>query len=180
MDLDGNQILKPTNVDKLKKYYVWERGRRMGGHHFSWPYTLLFPFDIQIIASTLSFVCASKPFFLIVLLILLHWDRGPLVYACFIYEFHEFWAYGRIFLSLFFLPSHYCIPSYRIGCVLHFFFFVSYATCSASSFLHLEWWYSLVHYMEDGHIICIIYTMDIDLKTLSLRRSFHWRDFMLL
>ena len=22
MDLDGNQILKPTNVDKLKKYYV--------------------------------------------------------------------------------------------------------------------------------------------------------------
>ncbi|KAL6318214.1 hypothetical protein AAG906_035720 [Vitis piasezkii] len=33
-DLDGNQFLEPTNVDQLKKYYVQDHGRRMGGHHF--------------------------------------------------------------------------------------------------------------------------------------------------
>ena len=33
-DLDENQFLEPTNVDQLKKYYVCDCGRRMGGHHF--------------------------------------------------------------------------------------------------------------------------------------------------
>ena len=33
-DLDGNKFSKPTNVDQLKKYYVWDYGRKMGGHHF--------------------------------------------------------------------------------------------------------------------------------------------------
>ena len=35
MDLDGNQFLEPTNVDQLKKYYVWDHGRKMGGHHLN-------------------------------------------------------------------------------------------------------------------------------------------------
>ena len=34
MDLDENQFSKPTNVDQLKRYYVWDHGRSMGGHHF--------------------------------------------------------------------------------------------------------------------------------------------------
>ena len=34
--------------------------------------------------------------------------------------------------------------------------------------------------LDDGHIISIIYTTDIDPKTLSLRRSSHWREFMVL
>ena len=34
MDLDGNQFLESTNVDQLKKFYVGDLGRRMGGHHF--------------------------------------------------------------------------------------------------------------------------------------------------
>ena len=34
MDLDGNQFSEPTNVDQLKKFYVCDLGRRMGGHHF--------------------------------------------------------------------------------------------------------------------------------------------------
>ena len=35
MDLNGNRFSKPTNVDQLEKYYVWDCGHRMGGHHFS-------------------------------------------------------------------------------------------------------------------------------------------------
>ena len=118
--------------------------------------------------------------FLIALLTFLHQDRGPLVYGCIVWESHESWAYGYIILSLFFLPLHYCIPSYLIGCVLHLFFFILSTTCSTSSFLHPKQWFSSIHYMEDGHITSIIYTMDIDPKTLSLRRSSHWREFMLL
>ena len=34
MALDGNRFSEPTNVDQLKRYYVWNQGRRMGGHHF--------------------------------------------------------------------------------------------------------------------------------------------------
>ena len=26
--------LEPTNVNQLKKYYVWDHGCKMGGHHF--------------------------------------------------------------------------------------------------------------------------------------------------
>ena len=40
----------------------------MGGHHFSQSYTLLFPYDIQIVASPLSLTCALQSFFLIALL----------------------------------------------------------------------------------------------------------------
>ena len=82
------------------------------------------PFDIQTVASPLSLACASEYFFLIALLTLLHRDRGHLVYVCFISEYHEPWAYGRLFLSLFFLLSHYCNPSYLIGCVFSSFFFL--------------------------------------------------------
>ena len=85
----------------------------------------------------------------------LHPDRGPLVCACIVWESHEFWTYSCIFLSLFFLPSHYCIPSYLIGCVLHLSFILS-TTCFASYSLHPEWWSSSVHYMEDSHIISTI------------------------
>ena len=35
MDLDGNRFSEPTNVDQLKRYYVWDHGHRMGGHYFS-------------------------------------------------------------------------------------------------------------------------------------------------
>ena len=34
MDLNGNRFSELTNVDQLKKYYVWDHGRKMGGHHF--------------------------------------------------------------------------------------------------------------------------------------------------
>ncbi|RVW15496.1 hypothetical protein CK203_096451 [Vitis vinifera] len=34
MDLDGNRLSEPTNVDQLKRYYVETNGRRMGGLHF--------------------------------------------------------------------------------------------------------------------------------------------------
>ena len=33
MYLDVNQFLDPINVDQLKKYYIWDHGRRMGGHY---------------------------------------------------------------------------------------------------------------------------------------------------
>ena len=62
---------------------------------------LVIPFDIHTIASPLSFACASEIFFLITLLTFLHRDKDPLVYACFIYEFHEPCAYGHIFLIIF-------------------------------------------------------------------------------
>ena len=77
-------------------------------------------FDIQTVTSPLSLACVSKSFFLIALLTFLHQDRGPLVYACFIMEFHEPWAYGCIFLSLFFLPYHYTIAFHRISLVVYF------------------------------------------------------------
>ena len=98
----------------------------MGGYHFGQPYTLLFHFDIQTVANPLSLACALQFFFLIALLTSLHRDKGPLVYVCIVWESHEPWAYGCIFLSLFFLPSHYCIPSYLIGCVIHLFFSLFY------------------------------------------------------
>ena len=78
------------------------------------------PFDIQIVASPLSLACVSKSFFLIALLTFLHQDRGPLVYACFIMEFHEPWAYGCIFLSLFFLPYHHTIAFHHMSLVVYF------------------------------------------------------------
>ena len=96
----------------------------MGGHHFGQPCTLLFPFDIQIVARPLSLAYALDYFFLIVLLTFLHRDRAPLVYVCFIQEFRELWAYRHIFFLLFFPPSHYYILSYLIGCILHIFFFI--------------------------------------------------------
>ncbi|RVW29097.1 hypothetical protein CK203_112339 [Vitis vinifera] len=34
MDLDGNRFSELTNMDQLKRYYVSDHGRRMGGHHF--------------------------------------------------------------------------------------------------------------------------------------------------
>ena len=34
MDLDGNRFSEPTNVDQLKRYYVWDHGHRLSGHHF--------------------------------------------------------------------------------------------------------------------------------------------------
>ena len=111
--------------------------------------------------------------------VVINWDRGPLVYACFIQEFHEPWSYRCIFLLLFFLPSHYCIPLYLIGCVLHLFFFILSTTCFALYSLHLEWWSSSVHYMEDSHIIFTIYPIDTDLEILSLRRSSRQRQFLL-
>ena len=58
-----------------------------------------------------------------------------------------------------------------------YIFFVSFSTCSVLSFLYPKCWSSSFYYMEDGHIISIIYTMNIDLKTLSLKRSYHWREF---
>ena len=77
----------------------------------------------------------------------------------------------------FFLSSHYCIISYLIGCFLRFFF-VSFATCSASFFLHPKWWSFSVHYMEDSHVISTIYLTDIGLEILSLRRSSRQREFV--
>ena len=109
----------------------------------------------------------------------LHRDRDPLVYACIVWESHESWTYMCIFLSLFFLPSLYCIPSYLIGCVLYLLFFILSTACFASYSLHPEWWSSLVHYMEDSHIISTIYHTDTDLEILSLRRSSRQREFLL-
>ena len=120
---------------------------------------------------------SSESFFLITLLTFLHRDKGPLVYACFIKEFCEPWAYRHIFISLFFLPSYYCIPSYLISCVLHLSFFILSTTCFASYSPHPEWWSSSVHYMGDSHIISTIYPTDTDLEILSLRRSSCQREF---
>ena len=99
-------------------------------------------------------------------------------------------ASSRSFMSLgpmstsfsHYFSYHHTIAFHHISLVVFFFFFffVSFTTCFSSSFPHPEWWSSSVHYMEDGHIISIICTMDIDLKTLSLRRSYHWREFMVL
>ena len=33
-DLDENQFTEPINVDQLKKFYAYDHGQRMGGHHF--------------------------------------------------------------------------------------------------------------------------------------------------
>ena len=76
------------------------------------------------------------------------------------------------FFSLFFY--HHITILHHISLVVFFIFFcVIFATCSISSFLHLEWWSSLVHYMEDSHIISIINPTGVDPKILSLRRSSH-------
>ena len=78
-------------------------------------------FDIQTIVSPLSLACALQSFFLIALLTFLHQDRGSLVYACFVQEFHEPWTYGRIFLIIFFY--HYIIAFHHISLVVFFFSF---------------------------------------------------------
>ena len=52
-----------------------------------------------------------------------------------------------------------------------YYLFVSYS-------LHLEWWASSVHHMEDSHIIFTIYLTDIGLEILSLRRSSCQREFV--
>ena len=118
--------------------------------------------------------------FLIALLTFLHQDRGPLVYGCIVWESHESWAYGYIILSLFFLPLHYCIPSYLIGCVLHLFFFILSTTSFASYSLHPKRWSSSVHYIEDSHIISTIYHTDTNSEILSLRISSRQRVFCYL
>ena len=59
-------------------------------------------FDTQSTASPLSLACALQFFYLIALLIFLHRDWGPLVYACIVWKPHEPWTYRCIFLSLFF------------------------------------------------------------------------------
>ena len=107
----------------------------------------------------------------------LHWNRGRLVYARIVWESHESWTYRCIFLSLFFLPSLYCISSYLIGHVLHSFFFILSNVCFASYHFHPKWWFSSVHCMEDSHVIPAIYHTDTDSKILSLRRSSHLREF---
>ena len=100
-------------------------------------------FDIQTVASPLSLACALESLFLIVLLTLLHLDRGPLVYVCFIQEFHEPWAYERIFFIIFLtiILSHFI--TFHLLCSLFYFFlffyFVLFATYSTSSFFHPEW-----------------------------------------
>ena len=34
MYLNENQFLDLTNMDQLKKHYIWDRGSRMGDHNF--------------------------------------------------------------------------------------------------------------------------------------------------
>ena len=90
--------------------------------HDGWPSFRLaiYPFIILIykpllahwashVHYNLSFLTSCSHFF----------TGGPLVYACIVWESHESWTYRCMFLSLFFLPSFYCIPSYLIGCVLY-------------------------------------------------------------
>ena len=75
---------------------------------------------------------------------------------------------------------HHTIAFHHISLVVLFIsFFVSFSTCSASSFLHPEWWSFSVHYMEYSHIISTIYPTDTDSKILSLRRSSCQREFLL-
>ena len=149
--------------------------------HDGWPSFRLaiYPFIILIykpllahwashVHYNLSFLTSCSHFF----------TGGPLVYACIVWESHESWTYRCMFLSLFFLPSFYCIPSYLIGCVLHLFFFILSTACFASYSLHPERWSSLVHYMENGHIISTVYPTDTNSEILSLRRSSRQREFL--
>ena len=77
------------------------------------------PFDIQTVVSPLSLTCALQPFFLTTLLTFLHRDRGPLVYACIVWEFHEPWTQGLILLHYLFLSLHHCISSHLTVRVIH-------------------------------------------------------------
>ena len=83
---------------------------------------------------------------------------------------------GAFFSHYFFLLPHYCIPSYLISYVFHLSFFIL-STCFASYPLHPEWWASLVHDMEDSHIISTVYLTEMGLEILSLRRSSRYREF---
>ena len=103
----------------------------------------------------------------------LHFYIGIGALWCMNVSFRSFMSLGPTntsFSHYFFLPSHYSIPSYLIGCVLHLFF-VLFATCSASSFLHPKWWSFSIHYMEYSHIIFIIYPIVTYSEILSFRRS---------
>ena len=74
---------------------------------------LITSFVIQTVTSPLSLTFTSQYFFLVILLTFLHQNRGPLVYAYFVQESHEPWAYGHILLIFFpiitsphFITSH--------------------------------------------------------------------------
>ena len=75
-----------------------------------------------------------------------------------IFSYHHTTAFHCILLVVFFI----------------FFIFLSFilsTTCVASYSLYPEWWSSSVHYLENSHIISIIYPMDTDSEILSLKRS---------
>ena len=85
---------------------------------------------------------------------------------------------GMFFSHLF---SYHCtsaFSSHLIGYVIHLSFLILSTICLFRISLHPGWWASLVHHMEDSHIISTIYPTDIGLEILSLRRSSCQREFV--
>ena len=149
----------------------------MGGHHFGQLY-LFIPLLIYIdycqpieprIITFLSYHLAH----------ILHRDRGPLVYACIVWEFHESWTYRCIFLSLFFPTTallHSFISHQSCFFVSHSLFYLLVllhilSTSSGNPPQFITW--------GDSYIISTIYHTDTDLEILSLRRSSCQREFLL-
>ena len=178
MDLDGNRFSEPTNVDQLKRYYVWDHGHRMGAiisvsHIPCYSlliYRPLLAHWVSHVHYSFSFLSPCSHFYTwIGALWCMHALFGSLM---------SLGPIGASFSLYFFLAPLYCISSHLIGQVFHSFSFILSTACFTSYSLHPEWWSSSIRYMKDSHIIFAIYPTETDSEILSLRRSSHQREFL--
>ena len=104
---------------------------------------LVIPFDTQSVASPLSLAYALQPFFLIALLTFSHRDMGLLMYVCIVWQFHEPWTQGHVFLIIFSYHCTFAFSSHLVGYVIHLFFLILSTTCLFHISLHPEFLFTL-------------------------------------
>ena len=122
-------ILRANQCGSAKEVLCLRPWSQDGWPSFRLAITLLFLCDTQSVVSPLSLTCVLQPFFLIALLTFSHRDRGPLMYACIVWEFHEPWTQGHVFLIFFPItaPLHFHLTLF--GCVIHLFFLILSTIC---------------------------------------------------
>ena len=124
-------ILRANQCGSAKEVLCLRLWSQDGWPSFRLAITLLFLCDTQSVASPLSLACALQSFFLIALLTFSHRDRGPLVYACIVWEFHEPWTQGHVFLIIFSYHYTSAFSSHLIGYVVHLFFLILSTICQS-------------------------------------------------
>ena len=111
-------ILRANQCGSAKEVLCLRPWSQDGWPSFRLAITLLFLYDTQSVASPLSLTRALQSSFLIALLTFSHRDRGPLVYAFIVWEFHEPWTQRHILLIIF---SHHCITVFHRTSLVVFF-----------------------------------------------------------